>query len=103
MKDTPIGSAAQAQAKALRAEYTRQRIGFINVELTTALTFWERAATERQAGHLDRVAATTRQAQIAYDEAVTHLAATEMSEAEQEPLEARRRQVADRLAQFSPP
>ena len=88
---------------ALRAEYTRQQIAFIDVEFTTALTFLARAATERQTGALDRTAATAHQAQTAYDEAVTHLAAAKLSQAEQERLEGRRREVAHQLAQFSVP
>jgi hypothetical protein len=98
MNDSPT---AVEHARALHAEYTRQQIAFINVEFTTALTFLDRAATETEAGHLDRVAVTAHQAQIAYDEAVKHLAAGGLSGAEQEPLELRRRDVANRLARFS--
>jgi hypothetical protein len=87
--------------RALRAEYTRQQIAFIDVEFTTALTFLDRAATETEAGHADRVAASTHQAQIAYDEAVKHLAVADLSAAEQERLQVRRREVANWLAQFS--
>ena len=97
------GDSSVEHARALGAEYTRQQIAFIDVELTTALTFLARAATARQAGALDRVAATAHQAQIAYDEAITHLAAADLSPPEQERLEGRRRDVAHRLAQFSIP
>jgi hypothetical protein len=103
MKDEPSDSTAQAQVSALRAEYIRQQIAFIDVELTTALTFLDRAATEQQAGHRDRVVATTQQAQIAYDSAVAHLAAADLNAAEQAPLETRRRAVADRFAQLALP
>ena len=57
MRDAPRASDAVEHARALGAEYTRQQIAFIDVELTTALTFLARAATVRQAGALDRVAA----------------------------------------------
>ena len=88
---------------ALHAEYTRQQIAFIDVEFTTALTFLARSETERQVGALDRAAATAHQAQTAYDEATTHLAAAKLSQAEQERLEGRRREVAHQLAQLSLP
>ncbi len=102
MKDLPTGSdAVEHASRALRVEYLRQQIAFIDVEFTTSLTFLARAATERHAGNLDRVAATAHQAQTAYDEAVKHLRAAGLSDMEQEPLEVRRREVANLLAQFS--
>ena len=103
MKDLPTGSDAVEHARALRVEYIRQQIAFIDVEFTTCLTFLARAETEMQTGNLDRVAATTFQAQTAYNEAVIHLAAAGLNDVEQQPLELRRREVANQLAQFSIP
>jgi len=103
MKDSTRASDAVIHARALRAEYLRHQIAFIDVEFTTALAFLARAATERQTGALDRVAETIRRAQTAYDEAATHLAAAGLSQSDEERLERRRREVADRLAEFSTP
>jgi hypothetical protein len=103
MKHSPRASDAMERTSALRADYSRQQIAFIDVEFTTALTFLARAATERQTGTLDRAVATAHQAQTAYDEATTHLAAAELSQAELERLEGRRREVAHQLAQFALP
>ena len=103
MKDSTRASDAVIHARALRAEYTRHQVAFIDVEFTTAMAFLARAATERQAGALDRVAVTAQRAQTAYQEATTHLAAAGLSQAERERLEGRRREVADRLAEFSVP
>jgi hypothetical protein len=102
-EDSLRASDAAAHARALRATYTRQQIAFIDVEFTTALTFLARAATARETGALDRAAATAHQAQAAYDAATTQLAAARLSDAEQERLEARRREVAHRLAEFPNP
>jgi hypothetical protein len=103
MKDSLRASDAMEHTSALRAKYSQQQIAFIDVEFTTALTFLARAATERQTGTLDRAAATAHQAQTAYDEATTHLAAAELSQSDLERLEGRRREVAHQLAQFSLP
>ena len=88
-------------AKTLEAEYTRQQVGFIQAELTTAKTFLQRATTEIEFGGHSRVPALVEEARTAYEEALKRLDdLASRHPLERNYLETRRQEVADQLQRF---